>query len=311
MFYQHIVVPLDGSAFAEAVLPYALSIAERGNGRVELVTVHEAEPSSGFVAFGEAELTAWRQRAEQGAREYLASVLERLGARGGENVSTHHLAGKPIDALEQYMAESRAGLVVMATHGHGAFSRAWLGSVADALVRRSRAPVLLIRPQESVDNVDLLAAPAFRHILVPLDGSPRAEEVLEYAVPLGMLAGAKYTLLRALPPATTISPPVLSDVLAAEPPPPEPQTLHSIAEGASRELETVAGRLRERDLEVETVTVHFGAAAAIIAEAETRHVDLIAMSTRGRGGLQRLLLGSVADKVIRGAHCPILVHAER
>jgi nucleotide-binding universal stress UspA family protein len=193
-------------------------------------------------------------------------------------------------------------LVVMTTHGRGPLSRLWLGSVADAFLRRSPAPLFLIRPREGAP--DLAAGPGPRHILIPLDGGPLAEQVLGPAVALGQPVGADYTLLRVLPPAVAVvfepagTPmPVLVD----DPP------LQERESQARAYLDQVANRLRAEGLGVRTqVAVDQLVPGAILDAVPDNDIDLIALATHGRAGLPRLLLGSVADKVIRGAAVPVL-----
>src|SRR5438067_676921 len=95
-----------------------------------------------------------------------------------------------------------ADLVVMTTHGRGPLGRLWLGSVADALVRDLAMPLLLVRPQETAP--DFKREPLLKHLLLPLDGSPLAEQMLEPAVALGTLMEADYTLLRVIKPVVPI-----------------------------------------------------------------------------------------------------------
>jgi nucleotide-binding universal stress UspA family protein len=197
-------------------------------------------------------------------------------------------------------------LVVLTTHGRGPLGRFWLGSVADALVRRLPVPALLVRPQEGAP-----AAEAVRHILVPLDGSPLAEQILEPAAALAELTGAAVTLLRVVgpvpPPGAEVPDGLIEEAVQ--------QLLEKTAElqervnaGASQGLETAAARLRERGLVVQTrVAVADAPAPAILDAAREVGADLIALATHGRRGLKRLLLGSVADKVVRGGTLPVLL----
>jgi nucleotide-binding universal stress UspA family protein len=194
-------------------------------------------------------------------------------------------------------------LVVMTTHGRGPFSRFWLGSVADEFLRRAPVPVLLVRPQET--KPDLGREPALRHVLVPLDGSPLAEQILGPAVSLGSLTRADYTLLRVVPP------PMFGvyDAGGFAISPVEEPSLEEQRSHAEAYLDKVAERLRAKSLPVRTqVIVGRQPSEAILEEAQTQAIDLIALATHGLQGLQRLLLGSVADKVIRGASIPVLVY---
>ena len=191
----------------------------------------------------------------------------------------------------------------MATHGRGSMSRFWLGSVADKLVRSLPLPILLVLPQEQAS--DLALDRVLQHILVPLDGSELAEQALGPAVALGSLMVADYVLVRVvdpLEPAGRDAQGFLISGLA-------PEGLQRLQEEAAAYLERTAEHLRARSLQVFTrVLINSQAAEAILQEAGTPPIDLIALETHGRGGLARLLLGSVADKVVRGTPTPVLVH---
>jgi len=160
--YRQIMVPLDGSRFAESVLPIALSLSRRTGAPLHVVTVQEPIPS---FAYDE-----WESAAGEWSEEYLRSVVERFGSQGGGEVTTRLLTGHVVESLEEEAEARSADLVVMATHGRGAFSRAWLGSVTDAFLHHTERPVLLVRPDEDAE-----ASPptdfAVARILVPLDGT--------------------------------------------------------------------------------------------------------------------------------------------
>ena len=173
----------------------------------------------------------------------------------------------------------------------GRLSRLGLGSVADELIRRAPMPVLLVRPGEKAPGI--IPEPVLDNILIPLDGSALAEQVLEPALDLARLMEARCSLLRVVE--SRSSPAKHAGG------PPERQ--------AEAYLERVAARLREQGLQVRTrVVVARHVAEAILEEAEAQASNLIALATHGRGGLKRLLLGSVADKLIRAAASPVLVY---
>jgi nucleotide-binding universal stress UspA family protein len=175
----------------------------------------------------------------------------------------------------------------------------WLGSIAAALSRQAPAPLLLVRPHQE-DAVP--SEPTnFQHVLIPLDGSPLAEQALEPAVTLGMLTEARYTLLQALDPlvAEHTHPPYAAGL--------DRRLLADVKRNATAYLERVAADLRARSLCVETTLVVGIPARAICDYAHAHAVDLIAMATHGQGGLSRLLLGSVTDAVVRTAGVPVLL----
>jgi nucleotide-binding universal stress UspA family protein len=145
-----------------------------------------------------------------------------------------------------------------------------------------------------------------------LDGSALAEQMIEPAVGLGSLMGARYTLLRVIKPVLSGPSPLEGGSLTerVETLMKRIQTMQeSLREEAENYLKQVAGRLRDRSLDVQTqVAVEQQPAVAILQEAGSSAMDLIALETHGRRGLSRLILGSVADKVVRGAPVPVLVH---
>src|SRR5690349_2148692 len=135
------------------------------------------------------------------ARSYLDVVVQRIAATSPVPTTATLLDGPVAEALYRHAGTTGIDLVVMAVVGAGPWTRRWLGSVADELVRRLPMPLLLLRPQEPAPAPGI--EPAFRHILIPLDGSEVAEQILEPAVALGKLMQAEYTLLRVAKPAVT------------------------------------------------------------------------------------------------------------
>jgi nucleotide-binding universal stress UspA family protein len=303
--YHSILVPLDGSTFSEHALPVAARIARLAGAPLQLVRVIPNDHAEDVV-FGLTGRYPWQE-----GREYLHRVADLLERRAGLWPSFRLLGGSAVDTLCEHATDQGADLVVMTTHGRGPLSRFWLGSVADELVHRLPMPLLLVRPHG--DAPDWAGAP-LKNMLIALDGSALAEAVLGSAVELGRLTGASFTLVGAVPPRL-----VSAFDLPDYPPPPVAAfdlPADGVDEGALKRvqgkmqtyLEGVAAPLRERGLAVRTRVVAEGRpAAAILAEAEARHCDLIALATHGRRGLSRLFLGSVADKVVRGATAPVLL----
>jgi nucleotide-binding universal stress UspA family protein len=164
-----ILVPLDGSSFGQQALPLAVSLAQRTQGVLHLVKVHvpPAPPVKGDLYIERA------AQADSNARvlesSYLTELADGLCNTYDLRVETAVLTGPIVPALEMYSAENHISLVVMTTHGRGGLSRAWFGSVADALVRTVNVPVLVCRPQAAPQK----PAPSIRmnHLLLPLYGS--------------------------------------------------------------------------------------------------------------------------------------------
>lgn len=301
--YRSLLVPLDGSTFGEHALPLALSIARRAGATVKLVQVHVpfAQMFAEGVSPGIYETDTSVMELE---RAYLDGVLKRLTTASSIQMTSSLLEGSGIaETLNDHAVASGVDLIVMTTHGRGPLSRFWLGGVADQLVRRATMPILLVRPHESA--YDLTAELVLRHILVPLDGSVLAEQVLESAVALGRLMQADYTLVRIYGPLVDFG---LGPLGYATVGGSEPLTEQMRAE-ANDYLNRVAERLQQQGHTVKThVALGQHPANALLDAAKNLAADLIAVETHGRRGLSRLVLGSVADKVIRGSSIPVLVH---
>jgi nucleotide-binding universal stress UspA family protein len=295
-----ILVPLDGSAFAEHALPLAMALARRSAAVLHLVQVHVPVLAiESFNLLDDALDASLRER----ERAYLEEVAGRVRDHVNVPVRTAMPIGPVADVLIEQARQSEADLIVMTTHGRGALSRVWLGSVADEMVRRGPAPVLLMRPPEG--SVDLAIAPALARILLPLDGSPHAERVLTDAVALAGTMAAEFSLLQVIPPVPILGYDLGGYAAAG--------TDIGLMEKLESDAHVYLGRVKEwleaRGFRADArIAIGEQPASAILDEAKACACDLIALHTRGRSGLSRLLLGSVADKVVRGASCAVLVY---
>jgi nucleotide-binding universal stress UspA family protein len=298
---REILVPVDGSTFSEHVLPHAADIARRTGARMHIVQVHEAPVVQSLPDSLPVFDARWDDALRTQEKEYLRSLALRCAEKAGVTVVTELLDGAVTPALSLYAAEVRADLVVMTTHGRGGISRAWVGSTADALVRRAPVPVLLIRPKEQ--SIDWTRSAVPQHVLIPLDGSALAESILPAAIELALLNRARVTLLRVvLPIPFVLAPhtagPAFSEAGAAQ-----------SRDNATLYLGQIADRVRARGLQAAVDTVfHTVPALGILDYAATHAVDAVAMATHGRGGWSRIALGSVADKVMRGTMMPVLLY---
>jgi len=300
MTLASILVPLDGSRFGEHALPHALSLARRCGAALTLV--HVRVP---LIHFSTADVylpiqPEEEQQATEQAKAYLADVTARVRAVAPVPVESHLLHGVIADAICDFAEKSKPDLIVVTTHGRGPLSRLWLGSVATELTHRSPAPILLLRPRE--EEPDWGSDVVYKKILIPLDGSPFAEQIIPLAVVVGGLMGAEYRLLRVVPPVliggwTGLgSPPVGVKTVAEQ-----------LQAEADNYLTGLVARYAGLGRPTTRTALDWPPATAILADAEANGVDLIAMETHGRSGIVRLFLGSVADKVVRGASVPILL----
>jgi nucleotide-binding universal stress UspA family protein len=298
--FRKLLVPLDRSPLAEQALGAAASIARASGAKIELVLVHQPVPFAGFKD------VPWNAEQAKDEEEYLAATATELET--GASISATHtlLRGDVIKTICEHARDIDADLIVMTSHGRTGLSRLWLGSVADAVVRQSEIPVLMLRPVET--KVDRKAAyPPFQRILVPLDGSALSVSILPTASELARCGKAGLMLLRVVQPVPLVMPSagapfVYSRVMQDD------AATKQLVEEARKELAEEAHSLEGDECgDVETyVVVADNVAQAIVDFATKNGVGAIAMSTHGRGA-SRLLVGSVADKVLRAGAAPILL----
>ena len=300
--FDEIVVPVDGSPFGELALPVALGIACESGGEVRIVTVITPISDGRSEGAPDSDEAGRLLLAREHVERYQAELQKRLILSGCDiPISCHVETGSVADELDRHARTHGADLLVMTTHGRGPLRRAWLGSVADGLLRRTPCPILAIRPKEGEDLS--LELRAFRHILVTLDGSPESREIMPYASALARVFDARVSLLRVIPPHFPLTSPFTSHTSHGF------QGLKEEEEAVREALKVEAESLRKEGLDV-GVEVRTGLhpAEGILELAESKSVDLVAMATHGRGGVARLILGSVADKVVRGGNVPVLLN---
>jgi nucleotide-binding universal stress UspA family protein len=188
----------------------------------------------------------------------------------------------------------------MAAHGRGPVARLWVGSVSDYLVRHVSVPILLVHPADAPE-----AGSAFRNILVPLDLSEESAAILEPSQALARVFDAQLTLVHVLEPAfhsTAIAPGM------PLPMPVDGQLVAFYRERAQLRLDREADRLRNNGFRVTTrIDVGTTVASTLLEQLQSGEYDLVAITTHGRGGWRRAVLGSVADMLVRHSVQPALV----
>ena len=288
-----ILVPLDGSDFSESVLDTAIGLARRWDARLEIATVHEAVPALDH--------DLWESAAREWSERYIEEVADRIQDEAGFKVPATSLNGSPAEAIQHHALARGVDLIVMATHGRGPMSRFWLGSTADGLVRHSTVPVLLLRPDEEAPRRLPDFAP--QKVVVPLDGSPESEAILPHAITLAGEEGTDFELVRVYPYAKDFSSSYLPHTVQMN-----TDLLEERRKAAEEYVQAEADELVKQGLSARGhVIVEENPASGILDFAKRTGADLIAMSTHGRGGVPRLVLGSVTDKIVRGAQIPTLV----
>lgn len=311
-----IVVPLDGSLLAERALPVAIALARATGATVR--AVHVFVPlAKGTVVRGLVDYAAnVEAQLTNDARAYVEDVRRRFQTVEGTKEIVHvdlsralpirspfGEAARIVAALERYARKSAADLIVMTSHGRGGFSRAWMGNVADAAIRGTGLPVLIVRAAESSVVPSIV-----RHIVIALDGSPVAERVIPVALAIASATHARITLVRVVIVRWTVA--RASPVAHVD-----SRDLAKQRAEADAYFVSLRGRMRVPGLAIETQVVdepvtmlpEVGPVRALLRAIESSSADMIAIATHGYGGAKRWWLGSVADKIVRGAPVATLV----
>jgi nucleotide-binding universal stress UspA family protein len=280
--FSNILVPLDGTAESNTALPLARTVVKETGGAVTLLRV---------VRPGDAAM-AQEARAELGR-----IVVELTGSVGRVHsavVESSDVAGSILDSIDRL----RIDLVIMRTHGRAGLNRAILGSVTQDVLASSAVPVMLVRPGGR-------RITQLRKLMVPIDGSPGGSLALGTAVELSRTTGASLKLLEvAVPAASWMYPGDGYGGMAYYDPVWDEEALA----GARAYVDGVVARLRAADVEADgAARQERMVAESIVQAADAAESDLIVMSTRALTGPARAILGSTADAVVRGAHCPVLL----
>ncbi|MBR9988612.1 MAG: universal stress protein [Gemmatimonadetes bacterium] len=305
--FRRILVPLDGTAFGDHALPYAIAIATRTGATLELAHVHrrvETEPQlSGMPQYQFEHVEEIRAgddddalAAEDAMLEERASGIEqRYGVRAIARV----LRGSMVKALTDEAADTVADMVVMSTHARSGLLRLRHGDLAADLVRNLNIPTLCVQPPD--DAAQAVGSGALRRILVTLDGSDFSEQILDFVVPLANALGARLSLLHVISPASMM---ITAESDLQRPIPHRTEAMEYLTH--------VAAKFPAGTPEPELIAAEAGdGASAIIAELQRPTHDALAIATHGRSGLSRMILGSVAERVVRATKRPVLLYRPR
>ncbi len=336
--FNKMLAPLDGSTLAEGILPYAAALAKAVGSSITLCYVADLssletpfigtqmphrlysealkhQVASGAVIVSETgrllatdapdsayqpHLEQLQQNVEVKVREYLVGVRKRL-APSGVALDEAVLFGLPAEQIASYAQNQGYGVIAMSTHGRSGLGRWAYGSVSDKVLRMSPVPVLLYRSPATGAPGE---ARAPRALIVPLDGSTRAEGILPYAEELAKKGDMTVHLLRV---ATESTYAYWDPAWGAGSWTNLEQIQQDIQQAAREYLERVQKRLERRGVTVVTKVLRGGVAWDIIDYAKDTPRSLVAMSTHGRSGVGRWLLGSVAEKVLQAAVGPVLI----
>jgi nucleotide-binding universal stress UspA family protein len=285
--YDNILIPTNGVDEPAPSTERAIDLATRCDAAIHAVYVVE----SGRIPLQDGSQWVLDDLAGIGD-EALDRIVKRAREAGIETVETTTADGAPHHEILSYVDEHDVDLIVMGTHGRKGLDRYLLGSVTEKVVRASPVPVLSVkRSDASPRQIE------YTDVLVPTDGSEGAEAAVDHGIDFARMVdadvhGLYVTDVRAtVPSADDGSQTAILELLESE---------------GERAIEYVETAGREAGLDVTTSIVRGTPYAQIREYVVANDVDLIAMGTHGRTGIERYLLGSVAEKVVRTADVPVL-----
>jgi nucleotide-binding universal stress UspA family protein len=300
-----VLAPIDGSTRALRAVPWAARLAGSG-GTVILLRAIPPEPAyaDAIVSFagGPDAVTVIRNEWNTIAQADIDEAAQLL-ASSGITIEPLVVEGEPDVVISQAARDRGVDMVAMASHGRGAIGRAIFGSVADRVARTATVPVLILRVADETDDID---SAAVRRIVLPLDGSPLAAQAIPVATAISRKLAVPVHVVRVVDPVNNL--PISTGTLG-----PAPSIAAEVAdrlwdeaENAARETVRAAiTQLQADGIDASGTTLQ-GSPFFAISEA-TKPDDLIVLTSHGRGGVQRWLLGSVAEKLIREAPAPVVL----
>ncbi len=294
-----ILVPLDGSERASAALSLAAQLASPSSELVLGQVVPESRgirDSIGNWRISTADMT--RQLNDLAASNLAEAKLATESQYPGITISTAIRIGDPARGILQIADDLDASMIVMTSQGRGAFGRAVLGSTADKVFRLSCRPVLIQHDSDSSAN-----ARSIERVVVPLDGSDLAEAAIPLAVDIAKSKGLTLHLLSIVDPTRSSSAALAYAAAFSEQ---LHQELLETAEAEARHmLEALTGSVKANAVECSIETGSGPAARSILEHLQPG--DLLVMTSHGRGGVERFLIGSTAEKLIQGGSAPVLL----
>ncbi len=335
--FDKILIPLDGSKEAEAILPYIFRMAQSLNSKLTLLSVIDPEqvdmpnvlagqggeampamPFAGVIPVAPRQESVPSGESPGAAHEmggpYATQVFDQMESHvkgelrkviaamipEGLETEIRVVFGNPAEEIVRVARKQGHDLIAMSTHGRNMLTRAILGSVTDRVLHTSAIPVLAITPEKAKQYGE--GRTTLTKIVVPLDGSETAEQALPYARELAEKMSLEVIVARSVNEFPTYTPYAAALLYNDH----EPMMV-GIEADAAEYLKGIVKRVKASGLEARSKLLRGATAPNIIQLARDTEENMIAITTHGRSGFRRLMLGSVTEAVVRGAGDPVLV----
>jgi len=299
--FDPILVPLDGSQLAECVLPHTVAIAQSFNTEIILLRMLEKnQPGASAQLF---DLLNWQIKKTQAAL-YLEKMKGRLHV-SGLRVRTSVLEGLVAEGITEYTQNQGMKLIIMSSHGHSGLTRWGISSITQKVIQSARTSLLIIRAhQYPHQSREFTEPPIYKRILVPLDGSQRAENVFPIITQLAHFHKSQIHLVQVIqtPEMARQMPPVSEDIDLSN------RVVERNREEARYYLEKVKSRSYLEGIAVEThLITSDNAAVALHQFGEQEHFDMVTLSAHGYSGNHQWPYGSMVNNFIMYGKVPLLI----
>ncbi|ELZ98133.1 stress response protein [Haloferax mucosum ATCC BAA-1512] len=282
--YEKILLPIDESTTSSAVLHHVSELAHWGDAEIQLLFV--ADTSRDSVTVVNNDVVDALEREGESVVEEAGATLDTLGVSYGTDI----VQGNPAPTIVEYASEYDYDLIVMPTHGRKGISRQLRGSVTEKVVRLSDRPVLTAR----MDPDDKLAFP-YERILIPTDGSRSSKRATTHGLQLAAALDATVHVLSVVDDSSLGFD--VRSMLSGE----------ESEQGANEAISAVVSEATDLGITNLVEHVEHGTPSdEIRAAVEDNDIHAVVMGTTGRSGVDRILLGSVAEQTVRSAPVPVI-----
>lgn len=282
-----ILVPTDGSEGALIGARRGIDLATATGAHLHVLSVvdtNEIDPGQGR--------TDRERQLEEEAERAVDSISELARTHLPDRITTAVEWGSPFQMINEYVETHDIDLVVMGTQGRTGLERVLLGSVAEKTLRTATVPVVTVAPEADLGN-EQIGTEEYANVLLPTDGSEGAELAIEWGITLAEVYDATVHTVYSIDTSRFGGMEGISEIYDA------------LEETGREALETVRRRARAADLSVAGTVASGPAARTILSYSEEHDVDLVVMGTHGRSGIERYLIGSVTETVVRNADVPV------
>lgn len=287
--YDMILIPTDGSDHAIRAAEHGRYLARAFDATIHVINVVDVQATAGMFSTGGVGENFISRLEDEGRKaiEAAEEVVEET-----DSVQTAVVRGEPSEAILDYANDHGADLFAMGTHGRTGVDRYVAGSVTERVVRLAEAPVLTVRATGRSQ-----VAEDYDEILIPTDGSEPAAAAVDHGLAIAEQAGARVHAVNIVD---------VGDIAVTPDYTPPTEVVEHLESEGETATETITTQAQDRGLDAVTAVREGLPARDLLQYAEEHDIDLIAMGTTGRTGLNRYLLGSTTERIIRHAKIPVL-----